>query len=66
MTRRERAQREKEATASDQEKRVAALEERMKTQLQVLSQSTGGRVGVVVMTRLGAERAAGPAARGGV
>ena len=42
VTRRERAQREKEATASDQEKRVAALEERMKTQLQVLSQSTGG------------------------
>ena len=29
MTRRERAQREKEATASDQEKRVAALEEKL-------------------------------------
>lgn len=40
-----RAQKEeqKEVAASEQEKRVAALESRVKTQLQALAQSTGGR-----------------------
>lgn len=43
MRRRTQAQAQKEAVASEQEKRVAALESRVKTQLQALAQSTGAR-----------------------
>ena len=43
VRRRAQAQAQKEAVASEQEKRVAALESRVKTQLQALAQSTGAR-----------------------
>ena len=42
VMRRAQEQEQKEAVASEQEKRVAALESRVKTQLQALAQSTGG------------------------
>ena len=43
VRRRTQAQAQKEAVVSEQEKRVAALESRVKTQLQALAQSTGAR-----------------------